>query len=166
VSSAQSRTAPSRTESQDEADPAESARANLVAQTAAFAEAFERWMEANMANGLSYPRLRLLEALHCKGPGIMRDIADQIGLTPRNMTATVDSLEQDGLVSRRPHPSDRRATIIELTGAGREAADTAITPRIDAIAALFDDLSKARQAQFLQAVTTLTEGLRRRGIRV
>jgi DNA-binding MarR family transcriptional regulator len=140
--------------------------ANIVRETAAFSEAFVRWMEVNTSDGISYPRLRLLEALHCGGPGIMRDIAEQIGLTPRNMTAAVDCLEQEGLVTRRPHPSDRRATIVELTKAGRKAADTAVAPHIAAIAELFDDLSPHRQAQFLQALGVLLEGLRRRGVRV
>jgi DNA-binding MarR family transcriptional regulator len=96
----------------------------------------------------------------------MRDLAEQTGLTPRNMTAAVDCLEEEGLVTRRPHPSDRRATIVELTKSGQKAADTAVTPHIDAIAALFEDLSPARQAQYLQSLGILLEGLRRRGIRV
>jgi DNA-binding MarR family transcriptional regulator len=140
--------------------------ANIVRDTAAFSEAFIRWMEINTSNGISYPRLRLLEALHCRGPGIMRDIAEQIGLTPRNMTAAVDCLEQEGLVTRRPHPSDRRAIVIELTKTGQKAADTAVAPHIAAIAELFDDLSPQRQTHFLQAVGVLLEGLRRRGVRV
>jgi DNA-binding MarR family transcriptional regulator len=141
-------------------------RALMVKETASFSEAFARWVEANAADGISYPRLRLLQALHCQGPGIMRDIAEQIGLTPRNMTAAVDCLEQEGLVTRRPHPSDRRATIVELTKAGQRAADTAVTPHIDAIAGLFDDLSPQRRAQFVQSLGILLDGLRRRGIRV
>jgi DNA-binding MarR family transcriptional regulator len=148
------------------ASAAQEEGAHIVRDTAAFSEAFVRWMEINTSNGISYPRLRLLESLHCRGPGIMRDIAEQIGLTPRNMTAAVDCLEQEGLVTRRPHPSDRRATVIELTRAGQKAADTAVAPHIAAIAELFDDLSPQRQAQFIQAVGVLLEGLRRRGVRV
>jgi len=113
-------------------------------------------------------RLAIYRLLVEKGPeGLSAgDIAEQIGLTPRNMTAAVDCLEQEGLVSRRPHPSDRRATIVELTKAGQKAADTAVTPHIDAIAGLFDDLSPQRRAQFAQSLGILLDGLRRRGIRV
>ncbi len=143
-----------------------SEQARLVAQAASFAEAFVRWMESNACDGLSYPRLRLLESLHCRGPAIMRDLAEQIGLSARNMTVTIDSLEQEGLVSRRPHPTDRRATLIELTPAGQKAADTVVTPRVEAIATLFEDLTPKSREQFLQATATLLEGLRSRGVRV
>jgi DNA-binding MarR family transcriptional regulator len=34
----------------------------------------------------------------------------------------IDDLEDRGLVERRPHPSDRRAKLVELTPAGREIA--------------------------------------------
>ncbi|WP_292224819.1 MarR family transcriptional regulator [Brevundimonas sp.] len=34
------------------------------------------------------------------------------------MTARIDRLEKAGLVERRPHPSDRRATLVKLTDKG------------------------------------------------
>ncbi len=36
------------------------------------------------------------------------------------MTNAVDRCEAQGLVVRRPHPSDRRTTLAELTDAGRD----------------------------------------------
>ena len=78
---------------------------------------------------MNYARLSLLQALHCGGPAIMRDLGTQLGATPRNMTAMVDTLEQAQLVVRRPHPNDRRATMIELSPAGARAAD-GIGPRL------------------------------------
>jgi DNA-binding transcriptional ArsR family regulator len=76
----------------------EERRRVLVAKTALFANLFQRWVEAHRTEGLSYPRLALLEALHCQGPAIMRSLADQLGVTPRTMTAAVDALEGGGLV--------------------------------------------------------------------
>ncbi|HZC62860.1 MAG TPA: hypothetical protein VE464_14595, partial [Streptosporangiaceae bacterium] len=40
-------------------------RRRLVAETARFTSAFVRWMEGRACGGLSYARLRLLQALHC-----------------------------------------------------------------------------------------------------
>ncbi len=40
---------------------------------------------------------------------------------PQSMAQTVAELVTDDLVSRRPDPSDRRQTLIELTELGREA---------------------------------------------
>jgi DNA-binding MarR family transcriptional regulator len=137
-------------------------RHQLVGLTAEFAQAYLRWTDAGPCHGMSYPRLRLLEQLHCEGPDMMRVLGDQLGLTPRNMTAFVDSLEEEGLVVRRAHPSDRRAVVIELTDAGREAAEALLEPRIAAISELFDDLSPIEQKRFLDAIQTLVNGLRRR----
>src|SRR5262245_57724054 len=107
-------------------------RHRLVAGSADFAAAFLRWVDANGCDGLPYTRLRLLEALHCQGPGMMRALGDGLGLSPRNMTALVDALEDEGLVTRRPHPRDRRAVLVELTDTGRDAAECTLEPRVAA----------------------------------
>ena len=48
---------------------------------------------------------------------------------PSSMCRMVDRLERDGLVERRPHPGDRRASCLFLTAAGRAAAAGAWTTR-------------------------------------
>ena len=47
-------------------------------------------------------------------------VSDRLGVTNGNTTGIVDKLEEAGLVARRPHPEDRRATLLELTPTGRE----------------------------------------------
>ena len=44
------------------------------------------------------------------------------------MTARIDRLEKAGLVERRPHPADRRATLVRLTDKGSNLIET-IMPR-------------------------------------
>jgi len=134
----------------------------LAERTAVFAAAFLRWVEAAAGDGLPYPRLRLLEELHCRGPAIMSQLAAAVGLTRRSMTSAVDALESERLVARRPHPEDRRATLVELTGPGLRAADEAFQPRMAAIAALFDGLDPDDRAAFARIVAHLTTGLRTR----
>jgi DNA-binding MarR family transcriptional regulator len=51
----------------------------------------------------------------------MRALSEAVGVTPRTITGLVDALEADGWVQRRPHPSDRRATIVALTPAAEAA---------------------------------------------
>ena len=128
--------------------PGDERRRALVAETARFAVAFQRWTEGRGGGGLPYTRLRLLEALHCGGPAIMRDLGDQLGVSPRNMTAMVDALEETHLVVRRPHPTDRRATLVQLTDEGRREADQVLGPRLDALAGLFESFTLAEQQQF------------------
>ena len=144
------------------ADAAVDPLRRLVEQTAAFSHTFLRWIDAQASDGLTLPRLRLVERLHCHGPAMMRTLADELDLSPRNMTALVDSLEADGLVARRPHPTDRRATMIELTAGGSEAAEAVLSPAMGAMSCLFTDLSPAQQVQFAEIMGVLNAGMRRR----
>ncbi|RRO12599.1 MarR family transcriptional regulator [Saccharopolyspora rhizosphaerae] len=50
----------------------------------------------------------------------MRVMGDRLQLHPTSVTNIVDRLEQDGLVRRVPHPTDRRTTLVEITGEGRD----------------------------------------------
>jgi DNA-binding MarR family transcriptional regulator len=137
-------------------------RRALVAETARFTAAFTRWTEARNCGGLSYTRLQLMQALHCGGPAIMRDLGEQLGVSPRNMTALVDALEEVELVVRRPHPTDRRATLVELSPAGTRQAEDALGPRLDAIAELFEGFSAADQQAFATALYRLGVAMRAR----
>jgi DNA-binding MarR family transcriptional regulator len=139
-------------------DEAETQRA-LVSQTARFTAEFVRWMEGRTCDGLSYARLRLLQALHCSGPAIMRDLGAQLGATPRNMTAIVDALEEARLVVRRPHPTDRRAILVELSPAGFREADKELGPRLDAMAEIFTGLSAGECEQFSAVLTKLMQAM-------
>ena len=46
-------------------------------------------------------------------------LAEAMGYDKSRLIKILDSLEADGLVSRVPDPTDRRAKVIELTHAGR-----------------------------------------------
>jgi DNA-binding MarR family transcriptional regulator len=74
------------------------------------------------ARGLTRARATLISQLHRMGPSHQRALADALRVTPRNITGLVDGLEEAGLVARSPHPDDRRATLVALTGAGARAA--------------------------------------------
>jgi DNA-binding MarR family transcriptional regulator len=73
--------------------------------------------------GLTQARATLVACLHRMGPSNQRALADALRVTPRNVTGLVDALEESGLVVRSPHPDDRRATLVSLTGAGARAAN-------------------------------------------
>jgi DNA-binding MarR family transcriptional regulator len=130
----------------------------------AFDRAFARWAGSLLENsGVSTARARLLGALHCKGPQIMCGLSDELGVTARNVTTLVDGLESEGLVRRAPHPTDRRATVIELTPRGFAMADQMLGPFHEQVTQLFRDLPKADQRELLRLMETLLAGLRQRG---
>ncbi len=60
----------------------------------------------------------------------MRVMGERLQLHPTSVTNIVDRLQADGLVRRTPHPTDRRATLVEITDAGSsllEAATKSVT---------------------------------------
>jgi DNA-binding MarR family transcriptional regulator len=131
----------------------------LVELSAKFAQAFRRWLDASCPDGLTYPGLRVLESLHCEGPAKMKALADNLGLSARNMTSVADALEHDGLVRRAAHPTDRRATLLELTATGTAAADESLAPRLAEISQLFDELSPTARTNLRHALATLVTAM-------
>lgn len=131
----------------------------LVELSARFSHEFLRWLDVASGSGLTYPRLRLLETLHCQGPVMMRTLADRLGLSARNITALADFLETEGLVRRTAHPTDRRATLLELTPAGLAAAEESLTPRLAEVGRLFDTLSPGSRTELLGALETLIDAM-------
>jgi DNA-binding MarR family transcriptional regulator len=71
--------------------------------------------------GMGFARGRVLWSLAESGPVLMRALSQALGISPRTVTGLVDGLENDGWVTRSPHPDDRRATIISLTPAAESA---------------------------------------------
>lgn len=116
----------------------------------AFAKVFEAWVRrASVAeSGESVPRLQLLNELHCNGPQKMADLADTLGVTPRAVTSLVDALEAEDLVKRSPHPTDRRVTMVEITG-GAKTVEQGFAAFESAVGDLFDGLDDA-EAEALQ----------------
>ena len=101
----------------------------LIELSVRFSRSFLRWLDG-AAGQLPYPRLRVLEVLHCQGPAMMKTLAEDVGLSARNLTTIADCLEHEGLIRRVPHPTDRRATLLELTSAGVSAAESSLAPRL------------------------------------
>src|SRR3954452_24605789 len=79
----------------------------------------ERRREVSEAVGISFGRARAVRRL-ARRPMSMRELADELGVDPANAAAGVDGLEALNLVRRRPHPTDRRAKVLEATRKGRE----------------------------------------------
>ncbi len=84
----------------------------------------QRRREVSEAVGLSFGKTRALRRL-ARQPMSMGELAAALGIDPPNATTLVDDLEKLGLVQRRPHPTDRRAKVVETTKRGLALARTA-----------------------------------------
>jgi DNA-binding MarR family transcriptional regulator len=108
----------------------------------------ERRREVSEALGISFARARALRRL-ARRPMSMGELAAALGLDPPNATVVVDDLEAQGLARRRPHPTDRRAKLVETTRKGedmaRRADDILSTPPPALSALGADDLAALRR---------------------
>jgi DNA-binding MarR family transcriptional regulator len=86
-------------------------------------------------------------------PITARELAGRMVCEPSNVTFVLDRLEQQGLIERQPHPTDRRAKQLVLTPAGwRYRAD--VLERLNA-QSLLAPLSAAQQESLRDMLRTL-----------
>ena len=111
----------------------------------------QRRREVSDALGISFGRARTVRRLARK-PMSMSELAAALGIDPPNATAVVDDLEALELVRRRPHPTDRRAKLVEATRKGKDMAR-----RADAILATPPPALSALGADDLEALRRILE---------
>ncbi|WP_110473041.1 MarR family winged helix-turn-helix transcriptional regulator [Williamsia limnetica] len=76
---------------------------------------------------LSFARYELLALLMFSKTGLlpMAKIGERLQVHPTSVTNVVDRLESAAFVERVPHPTDRRATLIQITQVGRDVVASA-----------------------------------------
>jgi DNA-binding MarR family transcriptional regulator len=81
----------------------------------------QRRRQVSEAVGLSFSRTRAVRRV-ADEPMSMGELAAALGIDRPNATVLVDDLERQGLLRRRPHPTDRRAKMVEATRKGKNVA--------------------------------------------
>ena len=78
-------------------------------------------------HGLTFARYEVLMLLSFSRRGSLPlgKIGERLQVHPASVTNAVDRLERERLVKRRPHPTDGRTTLAELTARGRSVAEAA-----------------------------------------
>lgn len=87
-------------------------------------------------------------------------LGDLLGLTSGGTTALIQRLERLGYVARDAHPSDRRSSVLRLTGEIERTAGEAFAPLVRDIDAITERLSEDDRrviASFLHAVAEAGE---------
>lgn len=99
---------------------------------------------------------RVLALLALHSPIAQRELAYLLGVRPQSMGELLAKLEGIGLIRRVADPQDARARLVELTDAGRAAADElAQRPTVDPLAPLSDE----ERAQFADMLERIIAGL-------
>lgn len=109
--------------------------------------------------GLTPVKAHLLWVLHGSGAARQRELATALGHTPRHVTTLVDELITAGQVTRRPHPEDRRAVLIELTPAAVRLLDEMTAERTVLAEQLFGHLPSGERTQLGRRLADLDQTL-------
>ena len=126
---------------------------------------FSRWAESHMRqHGQTPQRMRLMAFLFKNGPVKMGDLRNELGVTATSITALVDSLEKEGMVTRKPHKTDRRATLIKLTVVAEKKLQQLCGPFKDQVAEVFTCFSKEEQKNFLKLLARMRDALIERDV--
>jgi len=111
-------------------------------------------------DGLTPSRAHLLWELRGRGPSTQSVLAEALGVSPRNVTGLVDGLVATGFVTREPHPTDRRATLVSFTDRGARTAAELEQGQHEFASVLFDGMPDRRFDGLVQGLADVLDRLR------
>lgn len=106
-------------------------------------------------SGLSHSKYKLLYQLDERGPLRLTELAEHFAFAPRSITEAVDNLERDGLASREPDPTDRRAKLVSITAQGKAALEATKKVKARVVQQIFGKLDGEQRTQLANALETL-----------
>jgi DNA-binding MarR family transcriptional regulator len=102
------------------------------------------------------PTLRALQSLQRLGPSLVTELGEDLDLVPSSASRLSDRLAEAGLITRSVAPHNRRATILELTDAGRAILDEVVTKRAERFQRVTEQMSASEREQLLNGATAFT----------
>ncbi len=83
------------------------------------------------------------------------ELADHTGVTRATITGLIDTLEGAGLVTRTPHPDDRRMMTVGLTARGENLLLRILPAHFRQMAQLMDPLSEPERKTLVRLLTKI-----------
>ncbi|MFE5338715.1 MarR family winged helix-turn-helix transcriptional regulator [Isoptericola sp. NPDC056578] len=132
----------------------------LVESAALLHHTVEQHLRAD--GDLSYVQFQVLARLVDEGgQATMTDLADGVVYSRSGLTHQAGLLEKAGLVTRARHPEDQRATLVEITAAGRGRVEQVMPGHLEAVRRmLFDQLSDADLAALADVLPRVRDHMR------
>ena len=110
-----------------------------------------RMRAAAASQELSFTESVVMARLSKDGPATTAELARAEGMRPQSMGATIAALEEEGIVERKPHPTDGRQVNIALTAKGVEVRKSAKDAKRTWLAQAIARLDKEEQAALFVA---------------
>ncbi len=130
----------------------------LLREFIELSEEFERSIAAEL--DVNPTDLQAMEHLIMSGPLGPTELARRVGISAGAATTAIDRLVALGHVTREPHPTDRRGTLVVPQPASRERAMNRLLPMIMGIDAELDGFTEAEQAAIALYLERVVERLR------
>ncbi|MGW1911681.1 MarR family winged helix-turn-helix transcriptional regulator [Streptomyces sp. NPDC002076] len=105
---------------------------------------------------LSFTTLSVLDTLACSGPKRLTELTKTEQMSQPGLTQLVTRLERDGLVERRPDPTDGRAVLVHITDRGRKIGQVRREDRGRHLNPLIAQLTPAERQAIAAALPALT----------
>ncbi|GAA3541462.1 MarR family transcriptional regulator [Kribbella ginsengisoli] len=105
---------------------------------------------------LSFTTLSVLHTLATVGPQRLSELTASEQVTQPAITQIVTKLEREGLVERRADPSDGRAVLVHITGAGAAVVRGRQEERMVRLTELAERLTPAERSRIQAALPALT----------
>lgn len=110
---------------------------------------------------ISHGRFMVLMLLNRRAeePSTPAELADEAGVTRATMTGLVDTLQKDGLVTRKNNSQDRRTVLVQLTAAGRKLLAHILPGYFASVTRMMQPLNKTERTQFVTLLQKIQRGL-------
>lgn len=87
------------------------------------------------------------------------ELAEELDVRPSSVTALVDRLEQQGMVSREPSPTDGRVTLIRLTAEGKDRVAQRSGEQEKMMSAALKTLTREDQEKLVELLRRVADNL-------
>lgn len=105
--------------------------------------------------------LRALQSLQRLGPSLVTELGADLDMLPSTASRLSDRLADAGYITRRTAPTNRRATLLELTDAGRQVLQDLIDLRIEAFGEVVQHMTEAERTALVEGTEAFTAAHRR-----
>jgi len=127
----------------------------VPALTLAIGQVLRRLRAEANPDGLNLSQTAALARLEENGGMTTADLARAEAMKPQSMGAILAGLERDGLVERKPHPTDGRQVLFSLTASGAEARRKRSLAKQEWLLAAVAKLDPADQQTLLSAAALI-----------
>ncbi|MBS1958245.1 MAG: MarR family transcriptional regulator [Bdellovibrionales bacterium] len=111
----------------------------------------------NFDQALTIPQFRVVGRVNREPGSSHRDVAEWMGVTPPTLTRMVDLLVGKGLITRNPHPTDKRQILLNPTAAGKKIYIENRTRVQNLLAKRMKEVSSKDLAQLEGSLRTLSD---------